>query len=314
MARKLGSVSDWIDRQLKGAPPRSRSLIVTIFGDSVAPYSNGIWLSDLIDLMKPFGANERLVRTSVFRLTEEGWLVARRDGRRSYYTLAPTGRRRFQHAYDRVYHPLPSWDGTWTVVILPRSDNGVPERVELRRELEWEGYGQLGPGMFFRPGTDTGPLQDILKELGLEQRAVVFHSRDASPGGAVGDLVVQCWNLTDVTAAYRDFIARFAPLSALLELGAPVTPEQGFVAQSLLIDGFRHVMWRDPRLPPALLSKDWPGQSAYELCQRLYRLSFGLARAHLAPRFKGSASAPAALPAELVRRFGGLQLRATEVA
>jgi phenylacetic acid degradation operon negative regulatory protein len=305
MARKPVSLSGWIDRHLKDDAPRARSLIVTIFGDSVAPYSDGIWLGDLFALMAPFGANERLVRTSVFRLTEEGWLVARRDGRRSYYTLAPHGRRRFQTAYDRVYKAAAAWDGTWSVVVLPKTEHGVPERVELRRELEWEGFGQLAPGVFLRPAADTSALRGVLDELGLAQRAVVFEARDVSPGGATGDLVAQCWDLEDVTVAYRRFIDRYAPPLELLDDGADLSPEQAFVVQSLLIDTFRRVTIHDPRLPPTLLPPDWPGQAAYQICQRLYRRTVGPAREHLARHFERPATP---IPTELRSRFGGLDL------
>jgi phenylacetic acid degradation operon negative regulatory protein len=41
-------------------------------------------LEALIDLLAPLGINERLVRTSVFRLAREGWLKAKPIGRRAF--------------------------------------------------------------------------------------------------------------------------------------------------------------------------------------------------------------------------------------
>ncbi len=61
------------------------------------------WLGSLIQLLEPIGINERLIRTSIFRLTKEGWLTAEKVGRRSYYSLTGTGRRRFDKAFKRVY-------------------------------------------------------------------------------------------------------------------------------------------------------------------------------------------------------------------
>jgi phenylacetic acid degradation operon negative regulatory protein len=49
-------------------PPPARSLLVTVFGDSVAPHGGRAWLGSLIGLLAPFGISERLVRTSVYRL------------------------------------------------------------------------------------------------------------------------------------------------------------------------------------------------------------------------------------------------------
>src|SRR2546423_13534851 len=75
-------VAQWIRRTLADDPPRARSLVVTVWGDSLAPHGGAVWLAGLIRLLAPFGINERLVRTSVYRLAQEGWLGARQGGRR----------------------------------------------------------------------------------------------------------------------------------------------------------------------------------------------------------------------------------------
>ena len=74
---QASSVSDpfvarWIRRTLAADPPRAKSLTVTVWGDALAPHGGSVWLAGLIRLMAPFGINERLVRTSVFRLAAEG--------------------------------------------------------------------------------------------------------------------------------------------------------------------------------------------------------------------------------------------------
>lgn len=308
MARGPTSIADWINRQLKTDAPRSRSLIVTIFGDSVAPYVDGIWLSNLIELMEPFGANERLVRTSVFRLTEQGWVVATREGRRSYYTLAPGGRRRFLQAYERVYKLPREWDGRWTWVVLPKSDHGVPARVELRKELEWQGYGVLGPGLFLRPDADEGALQTLLEDLKLLDKVMVMHATELPISGrATGDVITQCWDLQRVTASYDEFLDRFGPVLALIDANASMTPEQAFVVQSLLIDAFRRVTIHDPRLPSALLPAEWPGQQAFQMCRQIYCKTYRPAREHLTPKFELQRSGLPKFPAEFEDRFGGLR-------
>lgn len=312
MPRSQAGVSEWINSHLKADSVRFRSLIITMFGDSVAPYSDGIWASDLIELLEPFGANDRLVRTSLFRLTAQGWVVARRDGRRSYYTLAPGGQRRFKQAYLRVYTPAPAWDGTWTTVILPKSENGAPERAELRRELEWEGFAFLAPRIFIRPTADTTPLEQVLKELELSDRAVVLTAKESriANGKPVAELVTQYWDLAAVKKEHSDFLASFESLYLMLGAGTRLTPEQAFVIQTLLIDAFRRVTLHDPRLPEILLPPKWPGKAAYLLCRDLYRQTYQLAREHLAPRFELAGNAAKKVPAELLHRFGGLESNA----
>jgi len=123
-------ISRWIRSELSVAPPRARSLIVTVWGDAIAPHGGGIWLSSLIHLMAPFGVNERLVRTSVYRLVREGWLAARQDGRRSLYRLTDQGALRFAHAYQRIYAAAPyEWNGEWEIVVATSATLDSAERA-----------------------------------------------------------------------------------------------------------------------------------------------------------------------------------------
>ena len=308
MSHRDSAIDDWIRRHLKREPPRSKSLIVTIFGDSVELLTPGIWLSDLIELLRLFGVNERLVRTSTSRLTEDGWLSSERHGRRSRYSLTESGRRRFEHAYQRIYAPPTSeWDGRWTVVILPKLGNGAPERSELRRELEWEGFGLLAPGIFLHPAANTGSVDEILQQLGLSHRAIVARAQDSTELTALSlkCIVSQCWNLEMIADAYREFLARFEPLAQLLRAGSRIGPDQAFIVQTLLIHTFRRVTLHDPRLPKPMLPADWPGHAAYDTCRRLYRMTYRQTLNHLVPRIDPG-PARKALPAKLMERFGGL--------
>src|SRR2546421_5448407 len=79
-------------------PLRGGSLLVTIFGDAIAPRGGLVTLGSLIRLAQPFGLTERLVRTSGARLAPDGWLAARRDGRRREYPLTPHRQQRFAPA------------------------------------------------------------------------------------------------------------------------------------------------------------------------------------------------------------------------
>ena len=110
---KNSAIDKWIQASLAADPPRSKSVVMTVFGDAITPRGGAAWLGSLIGLMAPFGISDRLVRTSIFRLAEEGWLDAAREGRRSLYTLTAQGRSRFERAYQRIYSPSDlHWDGS----------------------------------------------------------------------------------------------------------------------------------------------------------------------------------------------------------
>src|SRR5690606_3008489 len=115
------------------------SLIVTVFGDAIAPRGGIVWIGSLIRVMADFGISDRLVRTSVFRLARDGWLAVEQVGRQSYYRLTEEGARRFAQATHRIYgEPRQSWDGDWRFVIIAGLD--ADRRDLVKKELSWLGF------------------------------------------------------------------------------------------------------------------------------------------------------------------------------
>ena len=306
-ARPDPRVARWIRSELRTAPPKARSLIVTVWGDAIAPHGGSVWLSGLIRLLAPLGINERLTRTSVYRLAREGWLAARQDGRRSLYRLTPEGSRRFEHAYRRIYAPpADRWDGGWDVVVAPPKAIAKRARHDLRKELGWEGFGALGPWLFVRPsGTAVAALTDTIRALHTERQITVLAARDVAGAQPLGAFARECWNLQSVAAEYRRFIARFGRVIRAFDDGTG-HPQQCFVVRTLLIHEFRRVSLHDPQLPPELLPADWPGLAAYGLCRNFYRRTHQCAEQHLAATLEtGRGALPPAAP-YFYERFGGL--------
>ena len=161
---KHKAIDKWIAGFLKQHPPRAKSIVMTVFGDAIAPRGGTVWLGSLIALMDALKINDRLVRTSVFRLTEESWLHANRSGRRSQYSLTSQGAKRFARAHQRVYAPASSaWDGRWIFVIAPPALSSSSDRNQLKKELLWEGFGLIAPGVFVHPGSKEAALSEILQ-------------------------------------------------------------------------------------------------------------------------------------------------------
>src|SRR5262249_32789730 len=123
-------------------PLRAGSLLVTIFGDAIAPRGAAATLGSLIRLAEPFGLTERLVCASAARPAQDDWLPPRRDGRLRDSRLSATGEKRFSDATRRIYGVTPSaWDGRWTLLLMPQ-ESGRPTG-DIRDELQWLGFGQL---------------------------------------------------------------------------------------------------------------------------------------------------------------------------
>jgi phenylacetic acid degradation operon negative regulatory protein len=309
------AIDRWIRHELGRAPLNAKSLVVTVWGDAIAPHGGAVWLSGLIRLLAPLGLNERLVRTSVYRLAREGWLSARQDGRRSFYRLTSLGLMRFERAYRRIYAPRSlDWDGTWDIVLAPATALSAVERRNLRTELRWEGFGVLAPGVYLRPAGGIAPdaLAELLHALQLQHRVSVLCGRDAPDLGARSLQTYRrdCWNLVGIAAEYRRFLTRFDAVLRSFRQGDGVDPERCFVVRSLLIHAFRRVTLHDPQLPPALLPARWPAAAAYTLCGDFYRLTQRSAERHLLATLAtpGGALPPAA--PYFYRRFGGLHAAA----
>ena len=304
--KKLTS-SEWIAHFLASEPPRSKSLVMTIFGDAIAPHGGTVWLGSLIELLAPFGVNDRLLRTSVFRLAQEGWLQASRDRRRSSYSILPQALPRFERAYRRIYAPLEvHWDGNWTLLLAAGGALEAPLRAALRKELLWEGYAMVTAGVFGHPAGDPVVLQDILARLGADGKLFAC-SATALPnvaGRPLPALVGEGWDLSGVIAGYQQFIDQFEPLLAMA--GSDLPPEQAFVIRTLLIHAYRRVQLHDPMLPVELLPDPWPGARAYELARTLYRALSAAAEEHVVVALRREDEHAPLAETSFFQRFGGL--------
>ena len=286
----------------------AQSLIITIFGDSIAPFGGQAWLKSLIMLAEPFGTNERLVRTSVFRLTAEGWLIANRQGRRSEYRLTQQGFSRFEHAHRRIYLPNKTgWDGRWTFVVLPTSEI-APARSQLKRELEWEGFVSLGTGLLAHPSAPLDAVGGIIDRLELRQQVFVLTGGEAAPlcGRPLSDFAKDAWSLETLAQDYAQFLERFTPLHDALRDIIIMSPRSAFIVRTLLIHLLRRVQLRDPQLPEALLPANWPGRDAYRLSASIYKSLYESANEHVRAMLEVESGFVPPLTPYFYQRFGGL--------
>ena len=303
-------IGRWIAREIVAARLRAPSLVITVWGDAIAPHGGAVMLPGLFRLLAPFDLNERRIRTAVFRLAREGWLNGTPVGRRSLYRLTRDGARRFEQAYRRIYAaPESVWDDSWELVLLDGLT--AAERRKLRDELGWEGFGSVSPGVLAHPARTRSAIPRIAGALGLATRMVTVRARDdAKLGGAsLAAAAPRAWDLGAVAADYRGFLRRFGAVIDRFRdtAGGPHDPEQCFIVRTLLIHAFRRVLLRDPQLPAALLPLDWPGGAAYALCRDFYRLTHRAAERHLMAVLEGPHGRLPPANAAFYRRFGELE-------
>lgn len=281
----------WLPLLQQGLTIRAPAMIVTIYGDIVVPRGGVLWMGTLVEICARLGISETLVRTAVSRLVAAEQLVGERDGRRSYYRLASGARTEFAAAARLLYGPQAEADG-----FLIHHAPGLSDEVARRFRL-----GRMGPDLYLRPNhPENAPLP------GLAFRADVMKD-----GGLLAEYAAALWDLGSFADEYRAMIDLFSPLSAALEQGETLLPADAVSARLLLVQVYRAVLLRDPRLPADALPLDWPGLAARRLFARLYRSLSPLADAHIAARLEGR---DGHLPAETAETAARLQSLSLETA
>lgn len=300
----LPSLNHLIIRFHEQVPTRVRLLIVTLYGDAIEPHGGTVWLGSLVKLLEPLGINERLIRSSVFRLAKEGWLTSEKVGRRSDYGLTTTGRRRLAQAFKWVYSAaLPDWDGCWCLVIISRLP--ASKRRELRKALAWQRFGTLTTGVLACPRSDPADISAALMDMGLQDQTIVFETTQQHPlvSNVLCNQARESWDIVRLGDHYREFIQLFRPLWKAMRAQEGLAPCDCFIARILLINEYRKLVLQDPHLPDELLPADWEGRSARQLCCNLYRLIYAPAEQWLSH----TADGPLPNASELLyKRFGSL--------
>ncbi len=287
---------------------RAGSLITTVYGDAIASRGGTIWVGSLINVMADFGINERLVRTSVFRLSKDGLLNVRQIGRRSFYGLTPQGARMFEQATQRIYgEPHRNWSGSWCIVLLAALP--AESREIVRKELGWLGFGAIGGTVLAHPSPDRASLNEVSNRLKVADDIVVLNSATDSDAQdrVLRTLAQKSWSLDDIDQRYADFVNRFKPVHAAVRKAKSMDSRLAFQIRTLLIQEYRKTLLRDPLLPVGLLPAGWHGGAAYALCRDLYLTVFADADRFLHDNME-TAEGPLPPPApQFYERFGGLE-------
>lgn len=268
MARTLADINK--EQSLSGT-----SIIITVFGDCVSQHGGSIWLGSLIRALAPLGINERLVRTSVFRLVNDDWLSVRKIARRSYYSFTDSGKSQFERVARRIYQAAQlEWDNGWTLLVL----SNVPseKKDDLRKKLLWQGFGQLGPDLFAHHRFDNNSLDEILVETDVMNDVVILHAeaRELHSRLALKALAQEKWGIAELEEKYKAFLVMFRPVLDAIIKNNKLDPEVCFLLRTLLIHEYRRILLKDHDLPIELLPSGWPGLNARNLTVNLYsRLS-----------------------------------------
>ena len=231
----------------------ARSVLVTILGDSVAPLGGEIWLADLFKLAQPFGFSQRLVRTSMYRLVNEEWVVNERVGRRSRYRLTPYAALETADADRRIYQrTAQAWNEVWSLVFTNTLLTGAADGDHrLSRHLRWHGFVEITRGVMVSPESDLAVTNELLDRLDLEVRPPVAQARfDRLDELVEGGLFRSSFDLAATEKIYQSFIDRYRHLDGGTNLDTdPLTPIDGFALRTMVVHDLRRARLSDPGPP-----------------------------------------------------------------
>lgn len=257
-----------------------RVVLTTMFGDAVLPRSQEIAVQDLAALASPLGLNERLVRTSLLRLTRENLVIAERRGRKSFYRVHPDAIPVFEDANRRIYgrdESAEAWDGEWTIGIL---DSGVDRQLRQRAvtELSWIGVRAISTDVVASPTVEPKNISLVCDRLDVGLAALM---RGPLLDGTVGADANRARHLDPdgrLAALLQAHKARFEPLAPL---AAGLDPDAAFIARTLLIDSWRRIALATPLFPGELLPGDWLGDDMHALTKQLHGDLYDASERHL---------------------------------
>lgn len=241
-------------------PIRAWSLIITIFGDCVAPRGGELWMGNLTVLMELLGISSGSVRTAMSRLAQDGWLERTRIGRNSFYKITPSGQQAFQEATRRIYatDPAPG-NGHWVLAILADGE----DRAERRAVLQKQGFGVLAPNVLIAPAK-----QEVLPESSAQN--VFLHCEE--PQHRSRQLAAQGWDLEALNTSYQGFQEHYADLHVWTQKNSQIDPETALLLRILLIHDLRRLVLRDPDLPAEALPGNWVGAEARSMAADIYKI------------------------------------------
>ena len=239
--------------RLHEQPSHTGSLIVTLFGDALLPRGSAIALATILDLFESLGIGPGVIRTAISRLAADGWLVASRRGRSSYYRIGPSRRGEFIRAARHIYGRPRGTAARSLIIALPEPGPGrepARERFDRLGFASWQGI-LLAPDRPLPRSLEAGSI--VLRATGGPE--------------SLRRLAARAWRLDALCDHYKGFLAIFGGLTA----DAPAfDPRDALLARLLLIHDYRRIVLRDPRLPATFLPEEWAGDGARRLCAQLY--------------------------------------------
>ncbi|MBO4257795.1 PaaX family transcriptional regulator [Streptomyces griseorubiginosus] len=264
------------ERESRHAP-----LILTLFGLYARDEHNWLSVASVIGLMADLGVESKAVRSSISRMKRREVLRGERRAGVAGYALADTTLQTLAEGDVRIFQRArASREDGWVVAVFSVPESEREKRHELRTVLTRLGFGTAASGVWIAPGNLAAETRRSLERRALTEYVDLF-TGDHFAFGDLREKVRAWWDLDELTELYADFLHRFGPVLDEAE-GRRPRPLDAFRIYVPMLTQWRRLPYRDPGLPLELLPKDWKGEAAGELFERLDTLLSPAAAAHAA--------------------------------
>lgn len=255
MSQQTTRLHDPVALCISGGDLRVRSVLVTVFEDLIRPHGGEIGIMALQRVFAVLGHEAGAVRTAVSRLTAEGVLERRRDGRASFYRLSAAQIAKNREGVRRVYAPVGRASGSnWLLVHLEDA-----EIAGHAARLRAAGFLSPARDIFIWPLSRPAPT-DMLPRGAIVARGVLMldasHRAALCPPGVVEGY---CALIEDIAIA-RERLDREV-----------LHPHRALAVRLLLIHRWQKLLLSHAELSREIEPDDWPGERARAEVAQLYR-------------------------------------------
>lgn len=258
----------------------NRFVVMIILGDIVLPKQQTVWLDELIERLAWLGVLERTARSTLTRMTKDGWFDVEKIGRRNRLRLTDWAQGVLRQGDLRIFEQaVESWDGNWHLITYALPENKRVLRQQLVQQLTWLGFGRIARGTWLSPYDRRTALQQALK---APETASYLHffAGDYLGNTDIQQLIHQCWDFDEIAHRYGEFVDAYAPILSQFEAGnGPTALKERFCQRVWLSYDFLPLLQIDPNLPTQFLPPQWAGFEA----RRIY-----LALKHYIPLTEGN--------------------------
>src|SRR5262249_55489819 len=143
--------------------------------DYITHRGGEVWVGTLIQIAAQFGLSGQAVRSSLSRMSHNGWLRVRRVGNRSFYSLTPKSKRLIDEGTRRIFvRRTGAWDGRWRLLSYSIPERRRAVRDDLRKQLAWMGFGPLASGTWISPHGLETEVSALVERLGVRDLVELF--------------------------------------------------------------------------------------------------------------------------------------------